>query len=330
METLNLPDNNPKIFLTGSAGFIGYHLAQSLLDDGYEVMGIDNINDYYDPILKEKRLINLKKRKNFDFVRIDINDYDSLKRILLDFKPATIVNLAAQAGVRYSIENPYAYISSNILGFYNIIESCRKLDIQNLIYASSSSVYGLNKKIPFSVDDKIDKPISLYASSKAANELIAHSYSNLYGINTTGLRFFTVYGPWGRPDMAMYIFTDKISNNQKIQVFNNGDMKRDFTFIDDIISGIRASIDKCYKYEIFNLGNNRSENLMDMIGLIEKKLNKKAIIEYKPMQPGDVRETFADIEHSTKRLNYSPNTTIEKGIPKFIDWYLGYNKKRQL
>jgi len=325
-----LPDNNPKIFLTGSAGFIGYHLAQSLLDDGYEVMGIDNINDYYDPILKEKRLINLKKRKNFDFVRIDINDYDSLKRILLDFKPATIVNLAAQAGVRYSIENPYAYISSNILGFYNIIESCRKLDIQNLIYASSSSVYGLNKKIPFSVDDKIDKPISLYASSKAANELIAHSYSNLYGINTTGLRFFTVYGPWGRPDMAMYIFTDKISNNQKIQVFNNGDMKRDFTFIDDIISGIRASIDKCYKYEIFNLGNNRSENLMDMIGLIEKKLNKKAIIEYKPMQPGDVRETFADIEHSTKRLNYSPNTTIEKGIPKFIDWYLGYNKKRQL
>tara|TARA_B100000212_G_scaffold336766_1_gene310566 strand:+ start:534 stop:1526 length:993 start_codon:yes stop_codon:yes gene_type:complete len=330
LETLNLPDNNPKIFLTGSAGFIGYHLAQSLLDDGYEVMGIDNINDYYDPILKEKRLINLKKRKNFDFVRIDINDYDSLKRILLDFKPATIVNLAAQAGVRYSIENPYAYISSNILGFYNIIESCRKLDIQNLIYASSSSVYGLNKKIPFSVDDKIDKPISLYASSKAANELIAHSYSNLYGINTTGLRFFTVYGPWGRPDMAMYIFTDKISNNQKIQVFNNGDMKRDFTFIDDIISGIRASIDKCYKYEIFNLGNNRSENLMDMIGLIEKKLNKKAIIEYKPMQPGDVRETFADIEHSTKRLNYSPNTTIEKGIPKFIDWYLGYNKKRQL
>ncbi len=325
-----MPDNNPKIFLTGSAGFIGYHLAQSLLDDGYEVMGIDNINDYYDPILKEKRLINLKKRKNFDFVRIDINDYDSLKRILLDFKPATIVNLAAQAGVRYSIENPYAYISSNILGFYNIIESCRKLDIQNLIYASSSSVYGLNKKIPFSVDDKIDKPISLYASSKAANELIAHSYSNLYGINTTGLRFFTVYGPWGRPDMAMYIFTDKISNNQKIQVFNNGDMKRDFTFIDDIISGIRASIDKCYKYEIFNLGNNRSENLMDMIGLIEKKLNKKAIIEYKPMQPGDVRETFADIEHSTKRLNYSPNTTIEKGIPKFIDWYLGYNKKRQL
>tara|TARA_Y100000768_G_C23990765_1_gene692599 strand:+ start:7449 stop:8435 length:987 start_codon:yes stop_codon:yes gene_type:complete len=328
LETLDLPENNPKIFLTGSAGFIGYHLAQSLLDDGYEVMGIDNINDYYDPILKEERLINLKKRKNFDFIKIDINDYDSLKRILLDFKPATIVNLAAQAGVRYSIENPYAYISSNILGFYNIIESCRKLDIQNLIYASSSSVYGLNKKIPFSVDDKIDKPISLYASSKAANELIAHSYSNLYGINTTGLRFFTVYGPWGRPDMAMYIFTEKISNNQKIQVFNNGDMKRDFTFIDDIISGIRASIDKCYKYEIFNLGNNRSENLMDMIGLIEKKLNKKAIIEYKPMQPGDVRETFADIEHSTKGLNYSPNTTIEKGIPKFIDWYLDYNKKR--
>ena len=247
-----------KILVTGAAGFIGFHLSKSLLEDGFEVLGIDNLNDYYDPKLKHARLDIIKKYPNFKFEKVDIADRESLTKAFVDFAPNKVVNLAAQAGVRYSLTNPYAYLDSNLIGFLNILELCRHNDVEGLIYASSSSVYGSNKKIPFSVDDRVDNPISLYAATKKANELIAHSYSHLYGLNTTGLRFFTVYGPWGRPDMAMYIFADRISRGAPIQVFNNGKMKRDFTFIDDIVSGIRASIDKNYQCEIFNLGNHRS------------------------------------------------------------------------
>ena len=315
-----------KILVTGAAGFIGFHLSKSLLDDGYEVLGIDNVNDYYDPKLKWARLDILKKYDNFKFDRVDIADRESITKSFTAFKPYKVVNLAAQAGVRYSIENPYAYMNSNLVGFLNIIELCRHNDVEGLIYASSSSVYGGNKKIPFSVDDCVDNPISLYAATKKSNELIANAYSHLYGLHTTGLRFFTVYGPWGRPDMAMYIFADKISRGEPIPVFNNGNMKRDFTYIDDIIAGTRAAIDKNYACEVFNLGNHKSEQLMAMIDLIQNELGKKAIIDYLPMQPGDVSESFAEIDKSYKLLNYIPHTNIDVGIVKFIEWYMGYNK----
>jgi len=310
-----------KILVTGAAGFIGFHLSKSLLDDGYEVLGIDNINDYYDPNLKLARLDQLKPYKNFRFEKVDIADKESLTQSFQSFKPNKVVNLAAQAGVRYSIENPYAYMDSNLVGFLNIIELCRHNDVEGLIYASSSSVYGGNTKIPFSVEDRVDNPISLYAASKKSNELIANSYSHLYGLHTTGLRFFTVYGPWGRPDMAMFIFTRKILAGDPIPVFNNGNMKRDFTYIDDIITGTRAAIDKNYKYEVFNLGNHKSEQLMDMIALIEKELEEKAIINFQPMQPGDVPESFADIDYSIKKLDFKPSIAIKEGIPIFVEWY---------
>ena len=240
--------------------------------------------------------------------------------------PNKVVNLAAQAGVRYSIENPYVYMQANLVGFLNIIELCRHNKVEGFIYASSSSVYGGNEKMPFSVDDRVDNPISLYAATKKANELIANTYSHLYGLHTTGLRFFTVYGPWGRPDMAMYLFTNKILKDIPIQIFNNGNMKRDFTYIDDIVSGIRKSIDKNYKCEVFNLGNHKSEELMDMVHLIEKNLEKKAIIEFKPMQQGDVKESFANIDKSIKMLGYKPLTNVEVGIRNFIKWF----KKEQI
>jgi len=314
-----------KILVTGAAGFIGFHLSKSLLEDGYEVLGIDNLNEYYDPTLKHARLKQLKPYKNFKFEEIDIADRESLTKVFTNLKPNKVVNLAAQAGVRYSIENPYAYMDANLVGFLNIIELCRHNNVEGLIYASSSSVYGGNKKIPFCVEDQVDNPISLYAATKKANELIAHSYSHLYGLHTTGLRFFTVYGPWGRPDMAMYIFADKISKGEPIKVFNNGKMKRDFTYIDDIITGIRASIDKNYKFEIFNLGNHSSEELMYMISLIEKYIGKRALIEFQPMQPGDVPESFADIEKSKKMLDYMPRTNINVGIKSFIKWFEKYS-----
>jgi len=315
-----------KILVTGTAGFIGFHLSKSLLDDGYEVLGIDNINDYYDPNLKWARLDILKKYSNFKFERINIADRDTLTAAFTNYKPQKVVNLAAQAGVRYSLTNPYAYMDSNLVGFLNILELCRHNDVEGLIYASSSSVYGGNTKIPFSVEDRVDNPISLYAATKKANELIAHSYSHLYGLHTTGLRFFTVYGPWGRPDMAMYIFADKISKGEPIQVFNNGKMKRDFTYIDDIVSGARASIDKNYQCEVFNLGNHRSEELMYMIELIEKNIGKKAIVDFKPMQPGDVHESFADIDLSIEKLGFNPSVNIDTGIKELIKWYKAYNK----
>jgi len=316
-----------KILVTGAVGFIGYNLCESLLRDGYDVLGIDNINDYYDKSLKYARLEKLKKYKKFNFEKIDIIDRESLGRSFQSFNPQKVVNLAAQAGVRYSIENPYAYLDSNLIGFLNIIELCRHNKVQGLIYASSSSVYGANKKTPFSVKDRVDKPIALYGSTKRANELIAHSYSHLYSMNTTGLRYFTVYGPWGRPDMAMFIFTKKILAKESISVFNNGKMKRDFTYIDDIISGTRSAIDKNYKCEIFNLGNNKSEKLMDMISLIEKELNLNAIIDYKPIQPGDICESVADIDYSKEKLRFNPTTSINKGIPNFINWYKEYYVK---
>jgi len=313
-----------KILVTGSAGFIGFHLSKSLLGDGYEVLGIDNVNDYYDPELKWARLDILKKFSNFKFERINIAKRDTLTVAFTNFKPQKVVNLAAQAGVRYSLTNPYAYMDSNLVGFLNVLELCRHNDVEGLIYASSSSVYGGNKKTPFSVFDRVDDPISLYAATKRANELIAKSYSHLYGLNTTGLRFFTVYGPWGRPDMAMFIFANNIINNTPINVYNNGRMKRDFTFIDDIVSGIKSAINKNYPCDIFNLGNNNNVKLMKMVELLEKYLNKKAIIEYLPMQPGDVPESLADIGLSQEKLDFQPSTQIDKGIELFIDWFKQY------
>jgi UDP-glucuronate 4-epimerase len=314
-----------KILVTGAAGFIGYHLSRSLLDDGFEVLGIDNVNDYYDVNLKKSRIKDLSSYDKFKFEKIDISDKESLTKSFNTYNPQKVVNLAAQAGVRYSIENPYTYMETNLVGFLNIIELCRHANVDGLIYASSSSVYGNNSKIPFSTDDVTDNPIALYGATKKANELIAHSYSHLYTLNTTGLRFFTVYGPWGRPDMAMYIFTEKIMHGRRIPVFNNGKMKRDFTYIDDIISGTRSAIDKNYRCEVFNLGNHKSEELMDMINIIESCLGKKADIDFQPIQPGDIPESFADIEKSIKMLDYQPATDIKDGIPNFVNWYKKYN-----
>ena len=313
-----------KIVVTGAAGFIGFHFAKSLLDDGYEVLGIDNINNYYDPALKQARLDELRPYKNFSFKKADIANREELTTACKSFQLKKVVHMAAQAGVRYSIENPYAYLDANITGFLNILEYCRHKSVEGLIYASSSSVYGANTKIPFSMDDQTDRPIAFYGATKKANELMAHSYSHLYDLNTTGLRFFTVYGPWGRPDMAMFIFTDKILRGEYIPVYNHGNMKRDFTYIDDIISGIRSAMENNFPCEVFNLGNNKSENLMDMIETIEKKLGIKAKIDLQPMQPGDVPESFADIAKSKEMLDYEPKTNIEEGIPQFIDWYKNY------
>jgi UDP-glucuronate 4-epimerase len=315
-----------KVFITGAAGFIGSHLAKSFLNDDFEVLGVDNINNYYDVNLKQARLKELSSFENFSFKKIDLIDKASLTSIFKEFKPTNVVNLAAQAGVRYSIQNPYAYMESNLIGFLNLIELCRHNEVDGFVYASSSSVYGSNKKIPFSVDDRVDSPIALYGASKRANELIAHAYSHLYNLNTTGLRYFTAYGPWGRPDMAMFIFAKKILNNEPIPVFNYGKMKRDFTYIDDIISGTRKAIDKNYKCEVFNLGNHKSEELVDMISLIEKELNKKAIKTLLPIQPGDIEESFADIKKSEKLLGYKPMTNIDIGIKHFISWFIKYYK----
>tara|TARA_B100000900_G_C20599828_1_gene725028 strand:+ start:233 stop:1189 length:957 start_codon:yes stop_codon:yes gene_type:complete len=314
-----------KILITGCAGFIGMHLTQSLLESDFEVVGIDNLNDYYCPKLKEKRLGKIEAYSNFKFYKGCISDRTLLNKIFRSAKPKKVVNLAAQAGVRYSIENPYAYIQSNIVGFINILEECRYGRVEGLIYASSSSVYGGNKVIPFKESQNVDKPISIYAATKKSNELMAYTYSHLYGLNTTGLRFFTVYGPWGRPDMAMYIFAKKIMKNEKIEIFNYGKMNRDFTYIDDVIHGTRSAMNKNHKCKIFNLGNNNSESLMDMIRLIEKSIGKKAKSDYKEIQPGDVKNTFADISLAKKYLNYKPKTTIKDGIPKFVKWFRSYH-----
>ena len=315
-----------KTLVTGAAGFIGFHLCKSLLEDGTKVYGIDNINNYYDKELKLKRLKILGKFSNFKFIKSDISNYDELNGIFCKIKPKNVVNLAAQAGVRYSIENPLAYVNSNLVGFVNIIELSKNYKVESFIYASSSSVYGGNKKYPFSTSDRVDSPISLYAATKRSNELIAHSYSHLFDLHTTGLRFFTAYGPLGRPDMAMYLFSDGILNNKPLKVFNNGLMKRDFTFIDDIVKGIKLSLSKNYKCEVFNLGNNKSEKILKVIKLLEQNLGKKAIINFHPMQPGDVEETRADILKSIDKLSYNPKINLEDGISEFSKWFLDYNK----
>tara|TARA_Y100001970_G_scaffold30286_1_gene37580 strand:+ start:4340 stop:5299 length:960 start_codon:yes stop_codon:yes gene_type:complete len=315
-----------KILVTGAAGFIGYHLSKSLLSDGFDVIGIDNLNDYYDTKLKNARLNNLINYNNFKFKKIDISNREDLESLFLNFDIEKVINLAAQPGVRYSIENPYAYMNANLVGFLNIIECSRHNGVKGFIYASSSSVYGGNTNIPFSTSDNINSPISLYAATKASNELIAKTYSHLYNMNTTGLRFFTVYGPWGRPDMAYYKFTHKIFNKIPIDVYNKGNMRRDFTYIDDIVDGIKSAIKNNYKCEIFNLGNNQSESLKDFIKIIEKEVNSKAKMNYMPMQPGDMKETFADITKSQHMLNFNPTTNLKEGINRFVSWYKKYYK----
>ena len=317
-----------RILVTGSSGFIGMHLCENLLKDNYTVAGIDNMDNYYDVRLKEDRLKCLQTHKHFKFYNADITNTDKINEIFNNFKPTKVVNLAAQAGVRYSLINPHAYIQSNIVGFMNILDASRRYNIEGVIYASSSSVYGESSNLELSVEDKTDKPISIYAASKKANELMAYSYSHLYGLNTTGLRFFTVYGPWGRPDMAMYIFTEKIMNGEAIKIFGHGKMHRDFTFINDIIFGLRKSMEKNYQNEIFNLGNNKTENIMDMVRIIEKYLGKRANLMFYEKQPGDVKKTNANIKYSREMLGYYPRTSIQEGIPKFIDWYLKYKNNK--
>jgi UDP-glucuronate 4-epimerase len=334
-----------KILVTGAAGFIGFHTCLKLINQGHDVYGIDNINDYYDPKLKFDRLKELgfnkteatifktevksSKYEKLRFSRIDLVDDISIDNLFEIEQYEVVCNLAAQAGVRHSIENPKAYIDSNISGFLNILEGCRNYKVKHLVYASSSSVYGENKKVPFETTDNVDHPISLYAATKKSNELMAHTYGHLYGFKTTGLRFFTVYGPWGRPDMAYYLFAEAISKNTPIKVFNNGEMERDFTYIDDIVIGVTKIIEKSIEsrehYKIYNIGNNKTESLLDFIKSIEEAIGKKAIKEMYPMQQGDVPKTFADIDKLIKDYKYSPNINIKSGIKDFISWYKTYN-----
>ena len=314
------------VFVTGAAGFVGYHVCEALLARGDEVIGIDNLNNYYDTNLKRARLANLNKHKYFSFEFLNIIDQPKLEKAMKDADQ--IVHLAAQAGIRYSMEEPLAYIDSNILGHINVLEACRNLNqCKHLVYASSSSVYGENTTLPFSVDDRVDQPISLYAATKRAGELMSYTYSHLYDLPQTGLRFFTVYGPWGRPDMAYYSFTKAIFEEKPIRVFNHGNMKRDFTYIDDIVSGVLSALDNPpTEHKLYNLGNSRSELLMHFIEVIEDAVGKKAIIDLQPMQPGDVKETYADIKSSIQDLNFNPTTTIDEGIPRFVSWYRKYYK----
>ena len=331
-----------KILVTGVAGFIGMHSAKKLLDDGHEIIGIDNLNDYYDVTLKEDRLKTLEDYKNFKFLKLDIKDQKDVLDLFKKESPQRVLHLAAQAGVRYSIENPYVYIDSNIQGFINILEGCRAIKTEHLVFASSSSVYGGNEKVPFSEHDNVDHPVSLYAATKKANELMAHTYSHLYQIPTTGLRFFTVYGPWGRPDMSPMLFTKAILANEPVQVFNHGDMMRDFTYIDDVIASVNETLFKTATpnvnfdakhpdpatshapYRIFNIGNSQPVPLMKFIETIENALGKKAIKNMMDMQAGDVKVTSADTSELNQWVNFKPNTSIEEGVKRFVDWYKNY------
>jgi UDP-glucuronate 4-epimerase len=320
------------VIVTGAAGFIGMHVARALLERGERVVGVDNVNDYYDPTLKEARLAELARLFGgaFRFAKQDIAAPGAFAALLAKEPDAErIVHLAAQAGVRYSLVNPGAYVRANVEGHFAVLEACRaRGGIKHLVYASSSSVYGGNEKLPFAVEDKIDKPISLYAATKASAELMSFCYAHLYGLPQTGLRFFTVYGPWGRPDMSAFIFTKAILAGKPITVFNRGDMRRDFTYIDDIAAGVVAALDKAPAppgpHRLYNLGNNRSEELLDFIAAIEAALGKKAVIEPAPMQPGDIKDTYADIAASRRDLGFAPKTTIREGIPKFVAWYRGF------
>ena len=328
--------------ITGTAGFIGFHLAERMLQEGRKVVGIDNVNDYYDPTLKESRLQRLQNHKGFVNHRINLEDREAIAALFNQVQPRVVVNLAAQAGVRYSLENPQAYIDSNIVGFTNILESCRKHEVGHLVYASSSSVYGLNTRLPFSVGDTVDHPISLYAASKKSNELMAHTYSHLFGIPTTGLRFFTVYGPWGRPDMSAYIFTRAIFAGEPIKVFNNGQMQRDFTYVDDIIEGVTRITDRPARpdpdwsgdtphpgtssapYRLQNIGNNNPVQLLYLIEVLEEALGKRAEKLMMPMQPGDVEATYANVDPLIAETGFKPETSIEEGVRRFVDWYKWY------
>ena len=327
-------DSSKTYLITGGAGFIGFYLSKALLEKGAKVIGIDNLNDYYEVSLKEDRLEILKEFPEYQFVKGDISDKETVFRVFEKFVPQIVVNLAAQAGVRYSIDNPDAYIQSNIVGFFHILEACRHFPVEHLVFASSSSVYGGNKKVPFSTEDQVDKPVSLYAATKKSNELMAYAYSKLYGIPLTGLRFFTVYGPMGRPDMAYFKFAKKIMAGEPIQIYNNGDMLRDFTYIDDIVTGVENILcnppetdENGAAYKIYNIGNNQPEKLMDYIAVLEKCLGREAKKEFLPMQPGDVYETYADVSELMKDYGFKPSTGIEKGLSRFAEWFLKYYTK---
>lgn len=316
-----------KILLTGSAGFIGFHTATALLERGDTVIGFDNFNEYYDATLKIKRNEMLEQYKNFTLVKGDlknVNDLEKAFELLGSGADTRVLNLAAQAGVRHSIDNPDIFISDNIAGFQNVIELCKQKETGGLVYASTSSVYGDNEEIPFKEEHKTDSPVSLYGMTKKANELQAYVYHSLFGMHCTGLRFFTVYGPWGRPDMALFLFTDAIVNNKPLKIFGEGKMQRDFTYVDDIVAGIVAALDKNYPYEIFNLGGDKTEELMDYVRIIEESVGKEGQKEMLPMQPGDVVRTVADVSKAREKLGYNPKTQIKDGIPKFVEWYREY------
>ena len=331
-----------RVLVTGAAGFIGSHLSERLLARGDEVLGYDNLNAYYDPALKEARLARLMPQDGFSFVRASLEDRAALEAAFDDFRPQRVVNLAAQAGVRYSLENPHAYIESNIVGFLNILEACRHRGIEHLVYASSSSVYGANRKLPFAVEDSVDHPVSLYAASKKANELMAHTYSHLFGLPTTGLRFFTVYGPWGRPDMALFLFTKKILAGEPIDVFNHGHHTRDFTYVDDIVEGVIRTLDRVpgpdpaydplaptpasslAPYRVYNIGNHQPVQLLRYLEVLEDCLGRKAEKRLLPMQPGDVPDTEADVEALRRDTGYSPATPIETGVRRVVEWYRAF------
>ena len=328
---MNPLDISKTYLVTGGAGFIGFHLSKSLLEQGASVIGFDNLNDYYDVQLKEDRQAILKKYDHYIFIKGDLSDKEDVFRVFREYAPQVVVNLGAQAGVRYSIDNPDAYMQSNVMGFFHVLEGCRHFPVEHLIYASSSSVYGGNEKIPFSTSDQVDEPVSLYGATKKSNELMAYAYSKLYDIPVTGLRFFTVYGPYGRPDMAYYKFTQKILSGEPIQIYNNGDMYRDFTYIDDIVQGMENVLcnppeqnAKGVSYKLYNIGNHKPVKLMDFIAVLERKLGKTAVKEFLPMQPGDVYQTYADVSDLMRDYDFKPDTTIEEGIGKFVKWYREY------
>ena len=319
------------VLVTGAAGFIGFHVSQALLERGCVVIGYDNCNDYYDVSLKEGRLGVLSAYPEFTFIKGDLADKEALDNVFSTCAPTIVLHLGAQAGVRYSIDNPYAYLQSNLVGFLNILEACRNFKTSHLVYASSSSVYGMNEKVPFSTSDNVDSPVSLYAATKKSNELMAHCYTHLYGFPSTGLRFFTVYGPWGRPDMAYFSFTNRIVKGEPIKIFNNGDMWRDFTYIDDVVAGILNILpnppvpnEHGDRYKVYNIGNNKPEQIMDYFAALERALGMTAKKEFLPMQPGDVYQTYADVDDLMRDFDFKPSTPIEVGLQKFVDWYRTY------
>ena len=336
---MTAPPETGTVLVTGAAGFIGYHLADRLLREGAAVVGIDNLNDYYDPRLKQARLARLEGRPGFRFARLDFADRAGMEELFDRERPAVVVHLGAQAGVRYSLVNPHAYVDSNVVGFLNVLEGCRRHGVRHLVYASTSSVYGANTKMPFSVHDNVDHPVSLYAATKKANELMAHTYAHLHGLPCTGLRFFTVYGPWGRPDMAVFLFTEAMLAGRPIKVFNHGRMRRDFTYVDDIVEGVRRVMDRpatsnpawsgdsphpgtsAAPYRLYNIGNNRPVELMRVIETLERALGVAAVKEMLPLQPGDVPETYADVDDLARDVGFRPATPIEEGVGRFVRWY---------